>query len=336
LSITLLELAGVGSKIDYSVPGIVCDSHSVVYGVQKNQSFQDLYERYKKWEQGRLAVAHDPEQSDLRKGESPMTVDQLRSDDYDEVKMTRTSVTIWVLLGVALLGVVGFLVYGKSLSVYFETKVFELTYQFLLLIVLGGAVSLLFREHVREREVKDEERMHKQEEADARQVREQEASNAKQARLREMYSDLLVAYNKAKKVRRVLRARAIKLEPAGTSQRIQVILGSEYDAHMSDLIDAQLTFETYAKLAEDRLLWFEEAGALAGPLRNIEGYLNKIIKEYTTNYKTFEGDPPCKPLSELLDLKEFIGPYRESREFRTQFQDAFRDTLKELGKALLY
>jgi hypothetical protein len=82
----------------------------------------------------------------------------------------------------ASVGVLAFLLFGEHIKKLLEGGVYKLTYQFLL---LGGVVSLLYKEFSDERN-RDQER---------------------RILLRKMHSELLDVFNSAKLVHRTLRAR---------------------------------------------------------------------------------------------------------------------------------
>lgn len=224
--------------------------------------------------------------------------------------MKKTSIIILVMILLGIVGVIVFLIIGKPLMEDPRSQLFGPIYHFLLLIVLGGGVSLIYKEYLRERKIEEERR----------------------TRLRDMHSDLLSAYNKTKKVRRLFRARAIFFKD---SPKTKYILAKEYDAQFQDLIDAQLIFETYAKRAKSKELWFKDGEKLKEPLDRIEGYLNEIIKEYGIQRKNFEGDPPCKKLSDLDKFKEFIGPTKNAPNFVNDLKNAMLEVFAALEKTML-
>jgi hypothetical protein len=100
-------------------------------------------------------------------------------------------------------------------------------------------------------------------------------------------------------------------------------------------MEAQLTFEVYAKRAKDSQLFFASGQELATELRRIEGYLNDIIGEYEKELKSFAGTPPSKPLAGLPNLAEFIGPYNQARKFQQEFKEPFKIVLSALPDARL-
>jgi hypothetical protein len=238
------------------------------------------------------------------------------------MKKPDNTIYLIVMLGiVGMVGVVVFLLWGKPMKEILDGDVFRLTYQFFLLAVLGGALSFLFKEISRERQYRQEEL-----------IKEEEKRTHNSKRLREIHSELLGAYNKAKKVRRLLRAKA--LTKTTTSKKI-IVVQDEYDRQMQELIDAQLVFEVYAKRIKYNKLWFKEAGNLESKLGLIEKYLNRILQEYQKSFKTFSRDSRTKPLNKLPKLEEFVGPDDKRIDFGDHFQYPIRDVFIALDEAKL-
>ena len=225
-------------------------------------------------------------------------------------------------IAISALGVVGvliFLAWGKEIKDTVDEKVFSLTYQFFLFALLGGGLSYFFRELSVERQLKQDALLKKQ-----------EKRSIDNKRLREIHSELLGAYNKAKKVRRILRAKAVIQDPK--SKESEVLL-EQYDQQMEHLMDAQLVFETYAKRIKYNVLWLQAASDLERNLESIESYLNDILKEYQKNRKTFSGEPLVKRLDDLSFLKEFIGQDDDWVLFDSDFKYPIRKVLQALDEA---
>jgi hypothetical protein len=207
----------------------------------------------------------------------------------------------------ALIGIAGFIAYPNvAKAIFGEGRIYELTYQFLLISVIGGSIAWLFKEIDRLR--------------------------GQRIVLRDMHAELLQAYNRAKVVRRALRA---KLGTVITIDSDTKVAATDYEEQMEELSDSQLTFEVYAKRAKEPGLWFRDANALARSLDKIEKYLNEIVKEYQQEYAKFTGDPPARPLGNLPKLMEFIGPYKQAVEFQEKFKYPVREALQALGKVML-
>jgi hypothetical protein len=228
--------------------------------------------------------------------------DQLKA--INNAAMYRVSVLIWLLVALASSLVVVFIARPNATKQFLghDADLFRLTYQFLLITVIGGGVVHVFNQLDRLRAMRQS--------------------------LREMHTDLLKAYNQAKTVRRKLRA---QLGPIDRNPRIWAKL---YEDQMDSLSDAQLTFEIHAKRAKEQL-WYRRNSGLAGPLGKIEKYLNDIVKEYEGKHADFSGEPPQCPIGDLLKLKGFIGPYSEAKEFKEEFKCAMKDALAALDKAIL-
>src|ERR1041384_1379539 len=125
---------------------------------------------------------------------------------------------------IALAGVAAFIVWHTEVERFLGSDVFKLTYQFLLITVVGGAIAALYKEFQRQR---DEQTKQIERSAAARE--------AKRTVQRHFLTDSVAAYNLAKKARRLLRAKAI--------ERRSQVHRDPYDEQMQSLMDAQLAFE---------------------------------------------------------------------------------------------
>lgn len=183
---------------------------------------------------------------------------------------------------------------------------FEITYEFLLVTVVGGLLALLYKQlDVRREQRRD---------------------------LREMYSEILGAYNRAKSVRRRMRAR---LGTAKAINKETPIAADYYEEQIEVLSNAQLTFEVYVKRTKGPL-WFWRARHLAENLEEAQSYLNGIVKEYEEKLATFSAeDPRTAHIGQLEKLTEFIGPYHDARDFKGRLKLPVRDALAALGKVIL-
>ena len=213
-----------------------------------------------------------------------------------------------IIISIITLSAIGIFLFIKQpdlVKSYISNQtVFNVTYQFLLVTVLGGAIAYLYKLI----EIGREQRRY----------------------LREMHQELLDAFNKAKKVRRELRARLGTKDKIDPSVRIEA---EEYEKQMERLGDSQLVFEVYAKRAKDSWLWFQGASDLSEALSELEGYLNVILKEYQKKFITFKGNPPAKEIVQLKELIEFIGPTTKGSAFEKRFKFSIRDALKALANA---
>jgi len=222
--------------------------------------------------------------------------------------MYKISVLIWLLVLLAV-GFLAFFIKWPELARHFlrdDPDMFKTTYEFLLITVVGGGVTLLFQQLDRVREMRQS--------------------------LRQMHGELLEAFNKAKSVRRLLRAQLGTAKAIDPNTKITAAL---YDDQMESLSDAQLTFEVHAKRAKDKSLWFWGKPRLSQPLDDIQSYLDQIVKEYEEKRASFSGEPLQCRLGDLPNLAEFVGPFKHTIGFKKKFKYPMRDALEALGKAVL-
>jgi hypothetical protein len=232
--------------------------------------------------------------------------------------MRKLLIVISLTITLAIVGVISFIVARTALEASLGTEVFKLTYEFLLIIVIGGAVSLLYSHFTK---VREQERAKKAEE------------KTLQGKFRVGF---LQSYNAAKSVRRLLRATARTItEVNGTTT--ELIKLSPYDRQMQKLVQVQLQFETLKEEAEsekDLFAGVPELQDLNKNLGTIESYLHDIISEYEKSSKLFQrGDP--QPLSEFKKLAEFIGPYDSATDFKAKFKKPAKDIVQGILKLLL-
>ena len=175
------------------------------------------------------------------------------------------------VLTFSLLGVIGFIIWQKHLETMFNATIFKVTYQFMLMVLLGGPVSLFFKEYARERELREN----------------------KKSIQRKLYSDITKAYNSAKKVRRLIRAKALITNDSktdGEGFKLRIVKRGPYEEQMEALNDIQLKFEFFRHEVESSPDLYK-ASNLSKHLRTIEKYLGKIVSEYESSLREFSGDP---------------------------------------------
>jgi hypothetical protein len=207
--------------------------------------------------------------------------------------------------------IIVFLSLGKQIKSVMDEDLFKLTYQFLLIVVIGGLVSLLNQLYLKQRDLDYQH----------------------QVLLRQIYTELFNAYNTTKRIRRILRAQVgIDISGNKINQNAQ-ISKSEYKKQIDILIDAQLIFELYAKKSNESWIWFENGEKLAKACDSVEKYLNKIISEYEKKLCRFPGgDNSAMSITHLSKLAEFIGPSKKAVEFESEFKEAFQKIRLALAK----
>lgn len=220
---------------------------------------------------------------------------------------SRATQTAIALLVLASIGALLFLLLGNEIKRYLDDDVFKLTYQFILLVVIGGATGLIFKQVASERD----------------------ASEADREKRRTVHDELLHAYNIVKRIRRSLRA-SIGYESAGTLAQTLPLTWSDYQSNMDELDDQQLVFESYKRRASTGKLFNYSSTRLADELTRIEKYLNQIGAEYRGARHQFEENHAELHASKLPLLAEFIGSSGDSAQFQNDFKYAIRKALDEL------
>jgi hypothetical protein len=209
-------------------------------------------------------------------------------------------VLLITLTCLALAGAAAFIIWRSSVEGFLGSEVFKLTYQFLLITVVGGAVSVIYKEFQRDRDERAAERTLQ----------------------RGLLTESIETYNAAKKARRLLRAKAIK---SGQVYR------DAYDEQMQALMDGQLGFESFVERVRASPALFP---GLETDFAAIEMYLNKILDEYSDRLSQFAGSPPPLPLTSTPKLEEFVASYNRGSAFDTEFKRPF-DRITEALQSLI-
>lgn len=284
------------------------------------------------------------------------------------LNMKSTSSLIKSIAITGLAGVFLFIAFGNQIRKHIDEKLFESTYQFFLITVIGGSVSLVYEAYRHEREAIERERENEREERE----RQREIQ-------RNLRTTIISAYHDLKKLRRLLRAQSIRLEPS-TGER--VILAAEYNKYLEQLIDAELAIEQASRIAQSEpqlfhfysentelnsllCLWLKWHRKLPEELHSVEikifhlcfvsltllifrgmlnqlthelflvkEYLDEIINEYEESYRIFKTCSSTMPLSKLPKLLNFIGSKSEAKGSNALFWTPFHVALEILGKVL--
>jgi len=183
-------------------------------------------------------------------------------------------------------------------------EVIKATYQFALLIVIGGLMIPWWLSEYR---------------------RAQEQDKAQRDLYRKFLKDFLSAYNSSKRIRRILRARALSADKSTIKVEI-------YNEQMLALIDVQLKFEYLKKEAENTDL-FLRAKDVALYLYSIESCLNDVIDEYERkNINMYNNSTYL--IGDLKYLSDFIARPRKSKYFAPMFFEPADQVLDIMLKLL--
>jgi hypothetical protein len=234
--------------------------------------------------------------------------------------MNASKIAISVII-LGLIGVCSFFAFSNFLVQHLNIELFKLSFQFLLIVVLGGAVTLAFTNFTKEKEyrIKTKEKS---------ETRIGEIKNA----LHKFHNEFVQSYNSVKYIRRMFRARA---RIFSTETLIDV---KSYDLLMQELTKNQLQFEFYIDEAESNPKLFEDKkvnAQLQDKVKLMRNYLNKIVTEYENCYKffpehNFVSQVQALPLKKLPVLADFIVKYSEAEDFKTNFRKPANDVQKAL------
>jgi len=208
---------------------------------------------------------------------------------------------------VAAAGVGMFILQGEIITAQIGSELFVMTYQFLLLIVLGSGVGVIFQAITHHRELRERGRRLQ----------------------REIHLALVCGYNDAKRARRLLRARGRRDPDGGIS-------ASEYDTHLQSLSDAQLAIELATRRIEFNRALFIGEERLVKSLDLVGKYLNRVVDEWEdarprifTNVVSAE-----LRLRDLPELDMFLRSPNLASAFRTGFKEPFDEALELLEESL--
>ena len=237
-------------------------------------------------------------------------------NDDDVRKAAAKVYAVLVLIAVAAIAAVLLVAGLNPQANTLQFEVAKTALQVIGVAVIGGVLTLATSTYQGVRKLRDEQQQKiKDQESEARIDRERkiEALRVERERkddaIRATMQATLATYNSVKRVRRL-----IKAQVRGGIER------SSYDEYLSRIIDLQLEFEQYARLAPfiaDERLRPPEAPDQKDPdfgprpaykslqqsYRSIESYLNGLIREYEKKRPTEEATATI-PLDDLPKLAE--------------------------------
>lgn len=238
---------------------------------------------------------------------------------------TSTRITIAILLAGILFLAILILLHDRFVQ-EFGGDFFKLTYQFVLIIVLGGVVSLVYREFSREQDNRYKER-----------IREQEKRQEKKKLLLAFHDNLVEVYNDTKRIRRLTRAR-VRCKPKGEPKSQEVedlrIDLARYDEYMQSLVNGQLKFEYFKRQVESNEKLFGSSPTLLTNLKSMEGYLGDIIDEYERSYGILSTGNSDESIARFPELNKFIDEDKNDEHFKYKFGKPFKAVLNAIDEAI--
>lgn len=212
------------------------------------------------------------------------------------------------------------LTWHSSASSAIGVEGYKLLLQLVMIIILGGAVTLLYQAFNRRSEERTTERLSADQRAESIRT------------LRHDYMTKLIAeYNRTKRARRLIRAQAlVRSEPPG-NDRVKV---AEYEKEMQEVLDAQLSLETIAYTVRAEPELFPASTSIPDSVKAMEEYLRSLVSEYEEHFPGLPTNGSLTSLHTLPVLEEFIGPYRSSTGFRQDFVHRFHAAVSDLQRLI--
>ncbi|MGX6604072.1 hypothetical protein ACWKSP_18325 [Micromonosporaceae bacterium Da 78-11] len=193
------------------------------------------------------------------------------------------------------------IIWHESATRVVGVEAYKTLLQFLLVVVLGGGVSLLYQAFNRQAELQ----------AERLKLAEDRATAIRETRKRYL-AELVVLYNAVKRSRRLLRARAQIHTTAGDG-KLRV---AAYEEQLQLLLDAQLSLELMIRNVNAEGKVFHGVPEPVSSLKSTEDYLRKLITEYEAVMPRVQ--PGATEIPTPPKLADFVGPYEHS-EFRPNF-----------------
>lgn len=218
---------------------------------------------------------------------------------------------------ITLLAFVGVLFFIFSISnsndEKYKLELNKISYQFLLIVVVGGAISLLFNLYSKSREEKLK-------------IKEKEEIREKELKALHLkfYKEFIDAKNEVKRIRRFLRARCRITSQTDNQSECVLIETKRYDALLQELILIQLKFEFF----EDELIANPNLFSghnLSDLIRIIKEYLNDLITEYEDLHKEYPNQSVIDEIKTMeLDKMPFLKGLMDKFELTNEYSTRFK------------
>jgi len=192
--------------------------------------------------------------------------------------MTRSRLISLLFVVGAVIALIMFVKKDVVFKEYFGDETYKLFLQFCLITVVGGLVSTVFGELKHEQELRETRR----------------------ESIRQFHGKALCAYNRAKKVRRLLPVKAFVGDPDRP-----VVVMANYREMMIELEDVQLEFESMKREVGIAKNLFSNVQNLEKSLNEMEKYLCAVLHEFERT--RFSANNDKVHISELPRLSDFVG-----------------------------
>jgi len=263
----------------------------------------------------------------------------------------KIALPVVLISGSAFLAALAILVWRQKAESALGDKLLAPTFQFLLVVVVGGFVSLVYSQFAKQREYdRDNQIRAQQQEFDERQrERDREYTELQRSRdqreverryQQEIYLDL------ARVRMRTLRV-AITIRAEGTAGMPEGYINAQvYRREVLNLLDALIDLNHLVARMEAAQELFADpsepqtqemaAQSLLSPLTLITRYLNRITGEYEMVWaQPRSGEPDKFSFWEIRKMGEFLGYFSDVKDFETNFDAPFRKASGIIQRAIL-
>ena len=214
-----------------------------------------------------------------------------------------------LLTSLAVICAAMFILMGKRIETRIGTELFTSTYEFLLVVVIGSGVSVLFQAVSYARDARERRRTLQ----------------------RDIHDTLIAGYNDAKRARRLLRARARVIDHTSPA----LLDAGEYDRQMEAISSAQLAIELATRRIQMNRTIFPKRDDLIASLTTVGKYLNGVIDEWEdVRPAAVDGHRPLISGS-VPELTAFLQHFKDSPRFHQGFKIPFDRVLELLEQALV-
>jgi len=217
--------------------------------------------------------------------------------NFYEKLMGIEKVMAWIVVPTFILAII--LCVEGLLNNTWDLETFKILLQFIFIVVIGGAITLIFSQYSKECEKREQ----------------------KKEEYRKILAEIIKEYNSAKRIRRLLRAEAKIVTGEGIA-----IKAGPYREQMRALNNVQLRFEYLKRFVENSdyaELKSKKSDSIESYLKSIESYLNRIIKEYENSYPIFSNNG-FGLIKNFPYLEEFLKKDENREKFGKDFGRDFK------------
>jgi hypothetical protein len=239
--------------------------------------------------------------------------------------MKFTLTTVIAVTALAIIGVFSFIRWQDALNQILGTPIYEKTYQFLLFIIIGGAITGLYKQFTMEQERREKKR-----------TRDEERHNYIRQFIKEIWMETDALYKQTLKINFVSRATLFDINPY--KNKNVCVLADPYKQFSSDLYEVISGLELLEQRIKAHADLFSNSTLLINTIGEMQNYLFIRFDEYTKSIWKFTGEPGKLSSDELPYLMEFFG-FSSKIHTNAQWHNYFKGNYyqaTELLKSLVF